>query len=316
MRHERTDRPDAKKIIDTIAEAMREGVEPVDKECILVPASYEVLLHADAVEELTPILPYIRERAIVRLDRELERLNEGSVFAKAKRWVEGSDRRAPYRRAGRSWEIEMYAAHDPDAGTDYIAVAADLTPTHAGGDIAGPKTRRLTVRDSASGGYRTRTVPVGTTGVFPSATRDATAGQKTQRTVLPAGTGGPPDDALARLTRQDKPERPFLMKETEIAVGRADEGYEWVQVQIDAPDDVSREHLRLRCDPDTGTFFIKDLSTFGTTIGAFGSTTHKRTVASSIDRETDRDLDRWEELPERASIGLAGVVFLDFESLR
>jgi hypothetical protein len=29
--------------------------------------------------------------------------------------------------------------------------------------------------------------------------------------------------------------------------------------------------------------------------------------------DAERDLDRWVDLPDRARIGLAGIVFLDFE---
>ena len=41
----------------------------------------------------------------------------------------------------------------------------------------------------------------------------------------------------------------------------------------------------------------------------------KRKIPPSLDPETRRDRDLWEPLPDRAVIGLADVIFLDFESL-
>ena len=58
----------------------------------------------------------------------------------------------------------------------------------------------------------------------------------------------------------------------------------------------------------SGGFRIKDLSKLGTTVNG-------KPLPSSLASAGDgvRDLDRWVELPDRARIGLAGIVFLDFE---
>jgi hypothetical protein len=101
----------------------------------------------------------------------------------------------------------------------------------------------------------------------------------------------------------------------ETAIGRKDEAYEWVGVQLDTVDDVSREHLRIRYEEAEDRFAIKDLSSFGTTVADADRPDDKHTVPSSIDPETDKDIDRWEPLPDRAVIGLADVIFLEFETL-
>jgi pSer/pThr/pTyr-binding forkhead associated (FHA) protein len=72
---------------------------------------------------------------------------------------------------------------------------------------------------------------------------------------------------------------------------------------------VSREHLRLRRDDLSGRFFLKDLSSLGTTVDGVP-------VPSSVEVVEGRKRDKGIEvpLPERARIGLANVIVLDFEA--
>jgi hypothetical protein len=78
-------------------------------------------------------------------------------------------------------------------------------------------------------------------------------------------------------------------------------------VTLNTLPDVSREHVRLRRDPATGKFYLKDLSRLGTTID-------RKQVPSSIDfadgEKRDKNLEV--ELPESAEIGLADVLTLRF----
>ena len=73
--------------------------------------------------------------------------------------------------------------------------------------------------------------------------------------------------------------------------------------------DVSREHFRLRRDAATGQFFIKDLSRLGTTVNG-------DKVPSSIEfvEGERRDKEIEAPVPSKARIGLAGVLFLDFQA--
>jgi pSer/pThr/pTyr-binding forkhead associated (FHA) protein len=61
-------------------------------------------------------------------------------------------------------------------------------------------------------------------------------------------------------------------------------------------DEVSREHAVIRRDPATGTFFITDSSTNGTTLNG-------KKLQKGVEQP----------LPERSEIGLGGVLKLDFE---
>ncbi|HEX6972502.1 MAG TPA: FHA domain-containing protein, partial [Limnochordia bacterium] len=81
----------------------------------------------------------------------------------------------------------------------------------------------------------------------------------------------------------------------------------WTDLKLDTLPDVSREHLRLRRDPATGQFFVKDLSRLGTTVNG-------EKVPSSIEFAEGEKRDRNVEapVPKQARIGLAGVVFLEF----
>jgi hypothetical protein len=76
-------------------------------------------------------------------------------------------------------------------------------------------------------------------------------------------------------------------------------------------EDVSREHARICRDPRTGQFFLIDLSTLGTTLNG-------RHVPRGVDVEegVKRENGAQTQLPDRARIGLADTVFLDFERVR
>jgi pSer/pThr/pTyr-binding forkhead associated (FHA) protein len=80
-----------------------------------------------------------------------------------------------------------------------------------------------------------------------------------------------------------------------------------VDVKIVSSVDVSREHARIRRDPATGTFFLTDLSTLGTTL----NNRHIPRGLEEVDgvrRETGAET----PLPDQARIGLAETVFLEF----
>jgi hypothetical protein len=71
--------------------------------------------------------------------------------------------------------------------------------------------------------------------------------------------------------------------------------------------DVSREPARLRRDAQTGRFFLIDLSSLGTTLNG-------RHVPKGYDEidGTKRENGTETPLPDRARIGLADTVHLDF----
>jgi pSer/pThr/pTyr-binding forkhead associated (FHA) protein len=98
------------------------------------------------------------------------------------------------------------------------------------------------------------------------------------------------------------------MLKDQIVVGRGGRDY-WTDIKLETLPDVSREHFRLRRDPESGKFFLKDLSRLGTTING-------EKVPSSVDftdgEKRDRNLES--PVPPQARIGLADVVFIEFRS--
>jgi pSer/pThr/pTyr-binding forkhead associated (FHA) protein len=79
-------------------------------------------------------------------------------------------------------------------------------------------------------------------------------------------------------------------------------------VRIDASVDVSREHARIRRDPESGSFFIIDLSTLGTTLNG------ERLPKGYEDSDgTKRENGVETRLPGGSRIGLADTVFLQFD---
>jgi hypothetical protein len=149
---------------------------------------------------------------------------------------------------------------------------------------------------------------------FPPAASPA-SGSPTERVFTTrSGPAPAPTQAAKRLLAtlrfsDERGEQVFRMEKPSLVVGRGGPGY-WVDLKVKTSVDVSREHLRLRHDPATGGFFLKDVSRLGTTLDG-------APVPSSIERNGDaagRDLDVEVPLPPRAVIGLAGVVFLEFRA--
>lgn len=85
----------------------------------------------------------------------------------------------------------------------------------------------------------------------------------------------------------------------QVVIGRGGKSY-WVDVRLDAPADVSREHCRIRRDAASGRFYIRDASQFGTFIDGIR-------IPSSVGSEAGAE----QPLPSRCSIGLAGVLTID-----
>ncbi len=108
-----------------------------------------------------------------------------------------------------------------------------------------------------------------------------------------------PERVFAEIRYQDDSgPQTFFVTQDEISIGRGGEDL-WVDLPLYASGEVSREHVRVRRDPVSGAFAIADQSRNGTWVNG-------------------RRLSRGEEapLPDRAEIGIAGVLKLSFEARR
>jgi pSer/pThr/pTyr-binding forkhead associated (FHA) protein len=116
-------------------------------------------------------------------------------------------------------------------------------------------------------------------------------------------------EAYATIEYEDQAGRQtYRMAKNQIVIGRGGRDY-WTDLKLTTLPDVSREHVRLRRDAQSGEFFIKDLSRLGTSVNG----EQIPTSVEYVDGEK-RDKNVEVKLPATARIGLADVVFLDFKA--
>ena len=274
----------AREIILEIVRNMREGLEPLHY-CTLPPAIFHVYLHPSDIERLRGIMPRIVDEARRALDAELETLNRASLGERLKI----SKRAEPKIIAPEGgWQIRILEDTDDGASAGDIAISSELALPAKDAIGSGSMTKRIATRrmggvESTKQSYdassRKEAPPAAASGEFAVIEYDDSTGHKTYR-----------------------------MTKDEIVVGRGGRDY-WTDIKLETLPDVSREHFRLRRDPASGQFFLKDLSQLGTTIDGA-----KAPSSMTIEGGEKRDLNLEAPVPGRARIGLAGVVFLEFRS--
>jgi hypothetical protein len=271
----------ARDIIREIARNMREGLEPLHYST-LPPAVFHIYLHPSDMERLRGILPRILDEARRALDAELESLNKASLGERLK-LARRSDPRIVAPEGG--WQIRILENTDEDVEPGDIAISSELA---------------LPAKDELGSGSMTKRI----------ATRRMSGVESTKQSY-DAAPATPVADvgAFAVIEYEDATgHKTFRMTKDEIVVGRGGRDY-WTDIKLDTLPDVSREHFRLRRDPASGQFFLKDLSQLGTTID--GASVPSSIALEGVEKR-DRNLET--PVPARARIGLAGVVFLEFRS--
>jgi hypothetical protein len=276
----------ARDIIDAVVENMRKNLEPL-KYSILAPSRYTVYLHPNEYARLEGIIPLLKEQTMRALGDELEVLNRRSSV---RRWV-GRLRREPdpeIRNAAPDWQVEFLADPDGDMNEGDLLIDSELVLPASPDLGVGARTRRITtVHDGPKTTTRERSV--------------------TRTDPVPAA----PVKAFARLEYEDEGGQHScdIVKDS-VTIGRGGIAYP-VDVRIASSPDVSREHVRLRRDPQTGRFYLIDLSSLGTTLNG-------RHVPKGYDEVdgTKRENGVETQLPESARIGLADTVFLQFGVVR
>jgi hypothetical protein len=271
----------ARDIILEIVRNMREGLEPLHYST-LPPAIFHVYLHTGDVERLRGILPRIVDEARRALDAELETLNRASIGERLKL----SRRSEPKIVAPEGgWQILILENTDEDVEPGDIAISSELALPAKGDLGSGSMTKRI-------------------------ATRRMAGVESSKQSYDPAPPSPVSDaGAFAVIEYEDSTgHKAYRMTKDEIVVGRGGRDY-WTDIKLETLPDVSREHFRLRRDPATGQFFLKDLSQLGTTIDGAKAPS---SIAMEGGEKRDRNLEA--PVPSRARIGLAGVVFLEFRS--
>jgi hypothetical protein len=278
-----TRRP-ARDIIEAILENMRKNLEPL-KYSTLAPSRYTVYLHANEYARLEGIVPILKDQTIRALTDELESLNRRSSL---RRQVDRLRRRSEpeVRSAGADWQVEFLADPDGDMNEGDLLIDSELVLPASPDLGVGERTRRITT---------------------------VHAGQRT--TTREQSTNGSQTAANARVQARivyddDAGHHSFDILKDSITIGRGGIAYP-VDIRIMSSPDVSREHVRLRRDAKTNSFFLIDLSTLGTTLNG-------RHVPRGYDEVdgTKRENGAETMLPESAQIGLADTVYLQFGVVR
>lgn len=283
MSHERATGRD---VILAVAENMRSSLEPLVTKTV-APSLYQIYLHTADYERLRTIFGELEAEAKELLEREMGKLNRGATPAIGRLLAPLRPRRkdraeaaaAPPRFVSAEGRWFIRFQEDPNGALQPgdIQVVSEFAQQPAAGYGSGAPTHRI------------------------STTRRLGRATSQRESADPA-------TAHARIAyKDDGGAREFWVVKDEIVIGR-DAPDVWVDLRLETSLDVSREHARLRRMPESGAFLIKDLSKLGTTVNG-------KPLPPSLEGagDAERDLDRWLDLPDRARIGLAGIVFLDFE---
>jgi hypothetical protein len=289
------ERATGRDVIEAIAQNMESSLEPLVTKTV-APSLYQVYLHNQDFERLRTIFGDIEADAKRHLDQQLAKLNRGAVPV-AGRVLSAlrprrrdpaageAERAAPrYVSAEGRWVVHFQEDPNGELQPGDVRVASEFGQAPSGGFGSGSLTRRIST-----------TTRLGRPAAQqPSA--DASA-------------------AFARISyRDDSGPKEFLVFKDEVVIGRDAPALDvWVDLRLETSLDVSREHARLRRLPETGAFRIKDFSKLGTTVNGRPLAPNPLTPQAGGGAEADQS--RWSDLPDRARIGLAGILFLDFERI-
>ncbi len=257
----------------------------------LVRSVFQVYLGPRDLKRLAPVLARTRAEATRALNEELAQLN------KRKLRIPGfPQNQKRYEVVGDGWLIDFHENTDDDAEDNPLIIQSEFAPPpdapSDGNDTderIGTDTVRIT-KKQASGLTQTTTETVRSPNLM---------------TRKPSGI------VFATLDYADeRGEQQYEMTKERIKIGRGAADC-WVDLRLYAKQDISREHIQVRHDTESGKFFLKDLSTYGTTVDG-------KRVPPSIERsggnETDNNIEV--PLPTKAKIGLAGVMELQFRAAR
>jgi|SRR5580658_3600736 hypothetical protein len=270
----------ARDIILEVVRNMREGLEPLHF-TTLPPAIYHIYLHPEDFERLRGIFPRMQEETRQALDAGLADLNRASLSERLKL------ARKPASKVvapDGGWRVEFFENTDDDVEAGDIVIYSELALPAKPEFGAGSMTKRINTRRMAG---------------------ELTASQKYDE-KLPE-TREMEAYAIIEYEDQTGPQT-YRMAKNQIVIGRGGRDY-WTDLKLTTLPDVSREHVRLRRDAQSGEFFIKDLSRLGTSVNG----EQIPTSVEYVDGEK-RDKNVEVKLPATARIGLADAVYLDFKA--
>jgi hypothetical protein len=265
-------------LIGEVLRNMEEGLFRIRRKT-LVPAIYRIYLSPNDFEPFRDVVPFIAGEIRTALDEKLASWNRsrrklGSTLLQK---IGAGESAAPseYVRVTDAWTVEIYPDLDGKLQSGEIEVHSELGAPQKTEYAAGSMTRRI--------------IPKNAEPVEPPQASEQQEQDNSEQTKGRAF-------AYLRYGDQHGPQT-FEVTKSQVVIGRGGRSY-WVDVKLETLPDVSREHCRIRRDPETGRFTIEDVSQFGTAVN--GTPVGQNASA---------------ELPRRATISLAGVIDLQWEAL-
>jgi hypothetical protein len=276
-------------LIGEVLRNMEEGLFRIRRKA-LVPAVYRIYLSPADYEPFRDVVPFIAGEIRSALDERLSAWNgkQGKPRRMASALLQkvGAGEAAAasdYVRVGEGWTVEIYPDLDGKLQPGEIEVHSELGSPQKTEYGAGSLTRRIIPQKAD---------PVATPVPPASEPRPPAAEQEEDKTEQTKGR------AFAYLRYADQHgQQTFEVTKSLMVIGRGGRSY-WVDIRLETLPDVSREHCRIRRDPETGRFTIEDVSQFGTAVNG-------KPVGQNASAE----------LPRRATISLAGVIDLQWEAV-
>jgi FHA domain-containing protein len=321
----------ARDLIELVLEHMRKNLEPL-KYSTLAPSRYLVYLHAAEFARLEGIVGILQQQTIRALNEELTALNEGTGLTRYARRV-WKRPFAAVENAAPEWHVEFLVDPDGDLQPGDVLVDSELMLPPGPELAVGARTRRIaTVYTGYTGSRVAReatapappalltpptpppppvSIDTPTTGPTPALAEVAAAKPDTAPVLvapppLPTAVLAVPR-ALARISYDDDAgPHDYTVIKASVSIGRGGVAYP-IDVRVTSSTDVSREHARIRHDAEKGRFCLIDLSSLGTTVDGV-PVPRGYDEADGTKRENGVEV----VLPDRARIGLANMVFLDF----
>jgi len=234
---------------------------------ILLPCIFSIYVHPDDYARLASVQDLIKEDARRALSARMSEWNgktgKGSLFRR------GAPPRKEFRIAMNDWWLEFFADPEGAVPPGDIEIHSELN------DLAQPGYR----------GAKTTLIERETSVTSARVAADRESSRRLTEKVF----------AEIRYEDDSGPQT-FLVTQNEISIGRGGEEL-WVDLPLYTSEEISREHVRLKRDPENGQFAITDKSRNGTWLNG---------------KRLERGVAR--KLPERAEIGLAEVLKLSFEA--
>jgi FHA domain len=273
-------RKPARDLIVAVLENMRRNLEPLTYST-LAPSRYLVYIHPTEYARLEGIVPILQEQTIRALAEELDKLNRRSTIRGFSERILGY-RKPSVQSASGEWHVEFLPDPDGEVAEGDILIDSELLLPASPELGAGERTRRITTVHSGQ--------------------RTTTREQTVNRTDDPS-----PARAFAQIFHEDDAgPHSFEVVKNSVTIGRGGITYP-VDIRIVSSVDVSREHARIRRDPQSGHFFLIDLSSLGTTLNG-RHVPRGYTEVEGTKRENGDET----PLPDQARIGLAETVYLQF----